>query len=146
MAEEQKKGFHAELVGNDLEACCLGPSSCGECSESNCIIGYAKQCISNFKQHPQKDVPDGTDQIPLTDFKIFDEEELETAIAHILRECKDCKQDHTDNCIINVIRNCYEVGLFGDIQPYEGSTRQYLIHIKSDFPDRSLRIADLYMA
>ncbi len=145
MAEAQKKGFQAELVENDLNACCLG-QSCGECREKDCVIGYAKQCIRNFKQHPQREVPEGAEQIPNTDFKIFDEEELETAIAHILKECKDCKEDHIDNCIINVIRNCYEVGLFGDIQPYEGSTLQYLIHIKSDFPDRSLRIADLYMA
>ncbi len=79
------------------------------------------------------------------DFKVFDEEELEKAIAHILKECKDCKEDHTENCIINVIRNCYEVGLLGDIHPYEGSALQYLMFLKANFPDRAARIAEIYM-
>ena len=82
--------------------------------------------------------------IPTTDFKVFENVELETAIAHILKECKDCKEDHTENCIINVIRNFYEVGLLGDIQPYEGSSLQYLMALKADFPERADHIAAIY--
>ena len=82
--------------------------------------------------------------VPTTDFKVFDEVELETAIAHILKECKDCKEDHTEECIINVVRNCYEVGLLGDVQPYEGSALQYLMYLQSNYPEKSLHIAELY--
>lgn len=64
--------------------------------------------------------------------------------TYILKECKDCKEDHVENCIINAIRNCYEVGLFGDVQPYGGSTLQYVMRPKSDFPDRSVQIAEAY--
>jgi len=84
------------------------------------------------------------EKIPITDFKLFDETELETAIAHILKECKDCKEDHTDECIINVIRSCYEVGLLGDVQTYEGSALQYLMYLKENYPDKALLIADAY--
>ncbi len=42
-----------------------------------------------------------------------------------------CKEDHVEDCIINVIRNCYEVGLFGDVQTYEGSTLQYLMKVQA---------------
>ncbi len=66
-------------------------------------------------------------------------------IAHILKECKDCKEDHVENCIINVIRNCYEVGLFGDVLSYEGSALQYLMKVKEDFPEKSAQIAEIYM-
>ena len=55
---------------------------------------------------------------------------------------KDCKEDHVENCIINVIRNCYEVGLFGDVRPYEGSTLQYVMRLKEEFPERSEKIAE----
>ena len=79
------------------------------------------------------------------DCKVFEETDLEIAIAHILKECKDCKEDHVKNCIINVIRNCYEVGLFGDMQPYEGITLQYVMRLKSEFPERSQEIAAEYM-
>ena len=124
MAEEHKKGLDAGLVGNDLENCCRKETTCG--------------------QSPKKEVAQGMAHIPTMDFKVFDEVELETAIAHILKECKDCKEDHTEDCIINVIRSCYEVGLLGDVQPYEGSALQYLMYIKENFPDKSLQIADLY--
>ena len=79
------------------------------------------------------------------DLKPFNELELETAIAHILKECKDCKEDHTENCIINVIRNCYEVDLFGEIQDYAGSALQYLMYVKENFPEHSAQIADIYV-
>lgn len=144
MAEEHKKGLNADLVGNDLENCCRKEGVCGQCQKSDCIIGYGKQCISDYKKAPQKEVVNGMEKIPITDFKLFDETELETAIAHVLKECKDCKEDHTEDCIINVIRSCYEVGLLGDVQPYEGSALQYLMYIKNNFPDKSLLIADAY--
>lgn len=93
----------------------------------------------------KKEVPNGTERIPTMDCKVFEETDLEVAIAHILKECKDCKEDHVENCIINIIRNCYEVGLFGDIQPYEGSTLQYVMRLKSEFPEKSQEIAEKYM-
>ncbi len=139
-----KKGLDAELIGNDLENCCRGESLCGQCRGNECTIGFAKQCIANYKKAPKKEVPDGINKIPTTDFRIFDEIELETAIAHILKECKDCKEDHTENCIINVIRNCYEVSLLGDVHPYEGSSFQYLMYLKANFPDKAAYIADIY--
>lgn len=144
MAEEHKKGLNAALVADDLKNCCRNESVCGQCQKEQCIIGYAKECIKNYQQEPKKEVPGGTEHIPTTDFKVFDEIELETAIAHILKECKDCKEDHTEDCIINVIRNCYEVGLLGDRQPYEGSALQYLMYLSTNFPDKSIRIAADY--
>ncbi|MBD5509284.1 MAG: hypothetical protein HDR05_14935 [Lachnospiraceae bacterium] len=144
MEGEHKKGLNAELIGNDLENCCRGEAQCGQCRHSACNIGFAKQCIANYKKAPQKEVPGGTSGIPTTDFRLFDEAELETAIAHILKECKDCKEDHTENCIINVIRNCYEVSLLGDPHPYEGSSLQYLMYLKENFPDKAAYIADIY--
>ena len=144
MAEQHKKGLDAQLIWNDLEDCCLQETNCGQCKKESCIIGFAKKCVSDYMKAPKKEVAGGASNIPIMDFKVFDEPELERAIAHILKECKDCKQDHTENCMINVIRNCYEVGLFGDIHPFEGSVFQYLMYLNSQFPEKSARIAQLY--
>lgn len=144
MGDAHKKGLNAELIGNDLENCCRGEAVCEQCRGNACIIGYAKQCISDYKKAPKKEVPDGTSKIPTMDLRSFNEIEVETAIAHILKECKDCKEDHTENCIINVIRNCYEVSLLGDLQPYEGSSLQYLMYLKDHFPEQSAYIAEIY--
>lgn len=144
MEQVHKKGFNADLVWEDLKHCCRSEDLCSECQHENCTIGYAKQCIKNYWKEPKKEVPDGAEHVPTTDFKVFDETELETAIANILKECKDCKGEHTENCIINVIRNCYEVGLFGDVQAFEGSVLQYLMFVKNNFPEKSLKIASIY--
>lgn len=145
MSEVHKKGLDAELVWNDLQNCCRSEATCGKCQKEKCTIGYAKQCIEAYREQPRKEVPKGVEHIPTMDFKVFDETELETAIAHILKECKDCKEDHVEDCIINVIRNCYEVGLLGDIQDYEGSALEYLMRLKNEFPEKSALIADIYL-
>lgn len=145
MGEAHKKGLDAELVWSDLENCCLSGISCSQCQGKECTIGYAKQCINDYRKEPKKEVPDGVSRIPTMDLKPFNEDELEIAIAHILKECKDCKEDHVENCIINVVRNCYEVDLFGDIHDYEGSALQYLMFLKDKFPDHSEKIAEIYM-
>ena len=144
MEDVHKKGMNAELIGNDLENCCRSEAVCGQCRKKDCTIGFAKHCVSEYKKAPKKEVPGGTSGIPTTDVRIFDEVELETAIAHILKECKDCNEDHVEDCIINVIRNCYEVSLLGDAHPYEGSSIQYLMYLKNNFPDKADYIADIY--
>ena len=144
MADAHKKGLNADLIAEDLEKCCRGEALCTKCQGKSCTIGFAKHCIQNYKAEPKKEVPGGTEEIPFTDFKVFDEEDLETAIAHILKECKDCKEDHTEDCIINVIRNCYEVGLLGDIHPYEGTALQYLMLLQENCPDKAQQIANIY--
>ena len=144
MAEVHKKGLNADLIEEDLDNCCRGTELCERCQCKSCNIGFAKECIKAYKKQPQKEVPGGSAQIPTTDFKVFDEVELETAIAHILRECKDCKEDHTEDCIINVIRNCYEASLLGDVHPYEGSALQYLMYLRANYPEKASDIAYLY--
>ena len=128
MADAHKKGLNADLIAEDLEKCCRGEALCTKCQGKSCTIGFAKHCIQNYKAEPKKE----------------DEEDLETAIAHILKECKDCKEDHTEDCIINVIRNCYEVGLLGDIHPYEGTALQYLMFLQENCPDKAQQIANIY--
>lgn len=144
MSDTHKNGLNAELVWDDLQNCCRTESTCGQCQNESCTIGFAKKCIKDYMKEPKKAVPHGKEHIPTTDFKVFDEIELETAIAHILKECKDCKEDHTEDCIINVIRNCYEVGLLGDIHPYEGSAFQYLMYLNTNYPEKAAKIADTY--
>lgn len=141
MSEGHKKGLNAGLIEDDLMSCC---KRCDQCQGKACTIGFAKKCVWDYIRKPKKEVADGVSHIPVTDFKVYDEVELETAIAHILKECKDCKEEHTQDCIINVIRGCYEVGLMGEVHAYEGSALQYLMYLRENFPERAGKIADIY--
>lgn len=124
----------------DLGKACLTKESCGGCVKEDCIIGYAQQCITKCFRDGVTYVENGSDRIPVTDLKIYNEEEMERGIAHILKQCRSCQYDHFDNCIINIIRNCYEVGIFGEIQSYEGSNFRYLNQIHNSHPDIAANI------
>lgn len=123
-----------DQVVSDLGKCCLGTDSCGVCKQEACIIGYGKKCITGCFKEGVTYVEDGGENIPI-DTKIFHEEVLSKGIAHILKQCKSCSENHFENCIINVIRNCYEVAIFGELQPYEGSAFRYLNQIHNSNPE-----------
>lgn len=121
-----------DLLLSDLSESC---TSCGECKKKECIIGYAKECVKDCLKNNVTYVMDGCNNIPLHDSKIFETEYLAKSIANILKQCKSCKEEHYDNCLINVMRSCYEVCIFGEIQKYEGSTFNYLNKIQNLNPD-----------
>lgn len=128
-----------DLVLKDLTDCCL---KCGECQKEECLVGYAQKSITTCFREGVTYVENGSEKIPVTDFKMYNEEEFEKGIAHILRQCRSCKENHFENCIINIIRSCYEVGLFGEVQAYEGSNFRYLNQINMKFPEKAVRVID----
>ena len=136
------KDMDFNKVINDLGNCCLTESVCGNCSKPDCIVGYATNSITKCLKDNVTYVIDGQEGIPFVDFKVYDEETFIKGIAHILKMCKSCSENHFDNCIINVVRNCYEIGLFGEIQSYEGSNFRYLARIHNSKPDIAVRIID----
>lgn len=118
-----------DKIISDLANCCLGEEVCNSCDKASCIVGFAQKSITNCFKEGVTYVENGSDEIPIADLKIYDEENFENGIAHILKQCRSCQEEHFDNCIINIIRNCYEIGLFGEVQEYKGSNFRYLNQI-----------------
>lgn len=131
-----------DKVITDLEKCCLKEENCGTCNKAECIVGYAQNSILKCFKESITYVENGEEAIPTTDFKIYKEEEFESGIAHLLRQCRSCQTNHYNKCVISVIRNCYEIGLFGEAQPYEGSNFRYLNQINTSHPDVAARIIE----
>lgn len=129
-----------DKIITDLSKCCLTEASCGGCDKASCIVGYAQDCITQCFKDSVTFVENGSEKIPVMDFKVYNEEEFENGIAHILKQCRSCTYNHFDNCIINIIRNCYEIGLFGEVQSYEGSNFRYLNQIHNSHPEIADRI------
>lgn len=134
------------LVLKDLGKACLTTDYCGECLKEKCLVGYAKNCIMSCVKNNVTYVEDGFDNIPLGDIKDFDKEVLITGIADILHLCASCKENHFNNCIVNIIRSCYELDLFGDVQEYNGSALEYIIKLNhADYKKATAsRIVDEY--
>lgn len=135
-----KSEINYDQILTYLSQCCLGEDSCGGCDKPSCIVGYAQNCITNCFKEGVTYVEEGSANIPVADLKVYNEETFEKGIAHILRQCRSCKDNHFDNCIVNILRNCYEVGLFGEPQAYEGSNFRYLNQIHNEFPRQAENI------
>ena len=89
---------------------------------------------------------DGMKNIPVTDVKIYDKGNILNGVADILKICKSCKENHYDNCIVNVLRSCYEVILFGEEKEYKGSALVYLNGLREDNPEIAEQLFQKYMA
>lgn len=128
-----------EIALKDLGNVCLTEGVCGGCDKEECLVGYAKKCLTNCLKDKVTYVENGMDQIPVGDTKLYCEEDMATGIANILKICRSCGEMHFANCIINVIRSCYEVALFGEEREYTGSAFAYL----SKLHEEGQRQADL---
>lgn len=133
-----------EAAFRDLGKACLTEASCGTCAKEKCLIGYAKSCLSTCVKNKVTYVMDGMDNIPGIDAKVYDEERLADGIAGILKICRSCEEEHFDNCIINVIRSCYEVLLFGNEREYHGSAFAYLTELSAEGQHNADLVVDAY--
>lgn len=133
-----------DLILKDLGEVCLSEEVCGGCTKEACLVGYAKQCLLNCVKNKVTYVENGMDKIPVEDMKVYHEEDMAAGIANILKTCRSCGTEHFDNCIINVLRSCYEVALFGEEREYTGSSFAYLVKLQEDKKIHSDLVLDFY--
>ncbi|GAA0122348.1 MAG: hypothetical protein KID00_02335 [Clostridium argentinense] len=132
------------LITN-LGNCCLKKDNCcTNCVKETCLIGYSEESVKKCLKNNFLYVENGYANIPLADIKVYDHDNLITAIADILKQCKNCRENHYNDCIINIIRSCYEVALIGEMQKYKGSALVYLSDIKNINEDIGNKIFEKY--
>lgn len=132
------------LISN-LQSCCLTENICNGCMKNKCLIGYCKESLDGCIKENVTYVMNGMDNIPSTDLKLYDNHNLILSISEILNQCRSCREDHYDNCIINILRSCYEIILFGEPKPYTGSVLVYLDNIQKINPDLASKIFNTYI-
>ena len=145
MSIQFKEVNFSKLV-DKLSPCCLSEDVCGGCEKENCLIGYGKECLKNCMINKVTYVIDGHTNIPIMDTKLYDKEFAVEAIANTLKTCKSCNENHYDNCIINILRSCYEVILVGEEQKYKGSTFLYLNELQEINPEIADKVFKAYNA
>lgn len=117
-------------IFKDIGMICKTESVCQKCSDKECLIGYARNSAAICRKDGVTYVPNGVEKMPLRDIRGgYDEYNCLHAISHLLLQCKSCKKDHYDNCIISVIRNCLEMIEYGETRKYEGSPLEYMMEI-----------------
>ena len=132
-------------IFKDLGNICKTEAACGQCAEKHCLVGYSKLCTAQCRIKKQTFVPNGYEEIPPSDIRGgYDEFAVLHAISHLLLQCRSCKQDHYDNCIINLVRSCMEVIEFGEEQIYEGDPLSYMVKIAGLDAEKAAIIRDEY--
>ena len=133
-------------IFKDLAKICKTEHVCGYCAEECCLVGYSRQCTAQCRIKSQTYVTDGFANIPPNDIRGgYDEFAVLHMISHLLLQCRSCKQDHYDNCIINLVRSCMEVIEFGEEQIYEGDPLSYMIKIACLNSEKGAIIRDEYV-
>jgi hypothetical protein len=112
-------------------SCCLQSEGCLRCDDGNCCINNAKRTIALFEQKRLRVIANGMETIPSFDTKVYHNIQVVDAVAESLLLCKQCKENHEKDCVINVIRASLERVLFGDnIEDYKGTILQHIMELR----------------
>lgn len=132
-------------IFRDLGNICQTEAVCKKCAQQGCLVGYSKDCAAKCRIKGVTYVEDGCEDIPPFDIRGgYDEFDVLHAIAHLLLQCRGCKEDHFENCVINVIRSCLERIEFAEMQEYEGNPLTYMMKIREVDPQKADIIAEEY--
>lgn len=131
----------------DVRNVCLGEEVCGTCKENACLVGYARNSIGAAKKKDTDTLKGYFKDVPAYDINGgYDRQDALEAVAHTLQQCRSCRDNHTPDCLVNIVRACYEVIALGDTQSYNGSTLMYLAKLAETDPDAAAIIQEVYQS
>lgn len=136
---------------NDLEnnfkeicnECCHKGSE--KCNYRKCNIGFADYVVKNIKNNTTYSIADGESLIPKDDFKYYDEKVIARGIANICRLCKECNENHNENCVIALTRRTLEYTQLKEKIAYPGNIILYLMNVTEQKPELAELIKQEYM-
>jgi hypothetical protein len=137
-------------IFQDLGRVCRTQNVCTECEQAGCLVEYGKACADKCAQDGVTYVEQGVEGMPYgnpdEEFhdEVYNELEVLLMLSHLLVQCRTCKEDHYDNCIISVLRNCLERITLGDTLPYQGTPLGYMVDFSKRDDEKAQVIATEY--
>lgn len=128
-------------IEKDLEACCqeCDLNASDSCEGSKCLVGFAKKIVKFSKVNGSLSIAGGNTLIPSTDFKIYNTQPIAKNLADTCKQCKNCRENHSDDCVIALIRKSLENTMLKENIDYPGSVLMYLMQVSkqnSELADR----------
>ncbi|MCY6484623.1 hypothetical protein OW763_09755 [Clostridium aestuarii] len=122
---------------------------CKDCNEhcipNKCLIGFTLSLINNFKNESIYVVENGRNLIPNKDTHYYEKEIVADAIANICKLCKQCKRNHTKNCIISLIKDSLELTQLAKPISYGGNIITYFNNISNQDTELASLIHSKYI-
>jgi hypothetical protein len=98
-------------------------------------VGFARRVLRYAAPKGLLDVPGASGLIPRGDFKHYYAEALVPALAETCRQCKECRDNHSPDCVVALVRSSVEYTVLSDNIAYPGSVFMYLAGIKEQNPE-----------
>jgi hypothetical protein len=105
------------------------------CKPSACMVGFALRSLQFTNQKGILDIPGAVKHIPRNDLKHYFVENIIPSLAETCRQCRECRDNHSPDCVIALTRSCLENTVPEENIPYPGSVFLYLTMIKKQNPD-----------
>jgi hypothetical protein len=115
-----------------------------KCNNKNCNIAFSKSVISYALNNSAITLDNGDKLIPDSDFKYYHEELLAEAISEIRKLCKQCSEDHSEQCVISLCRRSLESTILKEKATYPGNTLLYIMEVAKQNPDFANMIKRAY--
>lgn len=137
-----------ENVERSLEQICddCSYANTENCSSRKCNIGFAKEVINHAKTASVQALPDGDKLIPKHDVKYYKEEMVADGIANICKLCKECRANHSEQCIISLSRRSLENTILKENVHYPGNILMYIMEVSKQSEDFANMISAAYSA
>lgn len=133
-------------IEQSIKNLCSECSYCNsdECTKSKCYVGFSDNIINHAKENSVKTVEDGESLIPRNDMKYYREELIAAAIAQVCKLCKQCRENHSEQCIISLSRRSLENAVLKENTTYPGSVLMYLMGVSKQNPSFAEMIKSAY--
>lgn len=117
------------FVKHAVADCCCSVTHCESCAGKQCLIGFAKLIAEYATTKKTLSIPNGMAMVPLQDVKTYDVDNVVMALAATNLSCKNCRDSHDDNCVVNILRYSLEVALLGQHIDFMGNPLSYIMAI-----------------
>jgi len=137
---EQEINF--AVMEKGLDQCCqeCEASRNSTCEGAKCLVGFAKKVVKFSKTNGSLTIAGGSTLIPLGDFKIYEMDPVAYILAQTCQQCKQCKENHTDDCIVALVRKAVENTMLKENISYPGSVLMYLMQVGKQNTDLAKKI------
>lgn len=116
-----------------------------KCKTRKCNIGFALYVIQYAKESSLPILKDGEKLIPKDDIKYYDEVSIAMGISNICKLCRECNENHNEECVISLIRRSLENTQIKQSISYPGNILGYLMRVSEQNTNFAELIKEEYM-
>lgn len=139
-----RESLNIPYIRKNIECCCRGEENCDTCSGKNCLVGFAK-IVSNYADLKKLlTIPGGIKLVPINDFKVYEADDLVRTLAVINLECKNCMDNHDENCVVNIMRSSIEIALLGQSVEFSGGALNYIMSLSKINSELGSKVMEKY--